>query len=149
MFRLPLKAERWFSNIKHHFSFEFDMYYYCVLAGLVKGVKQLLPSSDTKELIRSFPQDYRSESKIIVAYFLTKELEKQGISLNDRAAVHSLVKRYIDSESLNAILSEEGMRELNNYANGGIEVLENEFGHKPENIETFLLRFSKFISKSA
>mgnify|MGYP007126059860 CR=1 FL=1 len=148
MFRLPKRADQWFSNIRPQLKIDFDLYYFCLMAGLAKGVKESLPQSETRELIRTFPNEYRSESKIIVAYFLTKELEKLGVSLDDRAIVHSTIKRYIDSESPSAILSEEGQRELNNYANAGLDVLIEEFNEdKPQHIETFLPRFCRLISR--
>ena len=147
MFRLPKRADNWFDNIRSQLDMDFDMYYFCLMAGLAKGVKQTLSANETRDLIRNFPNEYRSESKIIVAYFLTKEIERLGISLDDRAIVHSTIKKYIDSSSSSAMLSEDGMRELNSYANAGIDILINEFTNPPRKIEFFLEKFSSLISK--
>jgi len=147
MFRLPKRADQWFSNIRPYLNYDFDVYYYCLMAGLAKGVKENLPSNETRDVIKNFPNEYRSESKIIVAYFLTKELERLGVSLDDRVIVHRTIKKYLDSDSPSAILSEEGQREMNKYANAGIDVLIEEYnGNKPQHIETFLPWFSKLIS---
>jgi hypothetical protein len=148
MFRLPReKTDSWFADIKNNFSLDFDVYYFCLIAGLAKGRKETLPVSETKDLINRFPQEYRSESRIIIALFLKKELEKMGVNLEDRKQVHDEIRKYVDYSSPSS-LSEEGQREINRYVNGGIEVLKEYFGDRPRTIEAFLIRFSKMIDET-
>lgn len=141
MFRLPKDAETWFADIRKDMSFDFDVYYFCLMAGLAKGEKETLPTSETKDITPRFPQEYRAESKIIMSLFLKKELDKMGVSLDDRKAVHETIKKYIDSTDL----SEDGQKEINRYVNGGIQVIKEYFGDRPRTIEVFLLRFSQMI----
>ncbi|SNS20470.1 hypothetical protein SAMN05446037_100611 [Anaerovirgula multivorans] len=135
MFRLPKEADTWF---------DFDIYYFCLIAGLSKGLKEAMPGSEVRDLILRFPQEYRAQSKIITALFLKKELDKMGVSLEDRKTVHETIKKYIDSESPSN-LSEEGQKEINKYANGGIIVLKEYFEDKPYSIEMFIINFFKMI----
>lgn len=144
MFRLPKDAKEWFKKISGSFNLDFDIYYFCLMAGLAKGKKESFPATETSDLINRFPQEYRAESKIITSLFLKKELDKMGVSLKDRKAVHETIRRYIDS-SYPSGFSDEGQREINKYANGGLEVLKEHFGDEPVTIEGFLLRFAQLI----
>lgn len=147
MFRLPReKTDSFFVDIKNSFSLDFDVYYFCLIAGLAKGRKETLPISETKDLINRFPQEYRSESRIIISLFLKKELEKMGVNLEDRKQVHDTIRKYVDYNTPSN-LSEEAQREINRYVNGGIEVLKEYFGDRPRTIEAFLIRFSKMIDE--
>lgn len=145
MFRLSQNADKWFSNIRKDLSLDFDVYYFCLMAGLAKGNKELQPTSETRDLLARFPQEYRAESKIIVSLFLKKELDKLGVSMQDKPVVHQTIKKYIDSDSPSGLLSEEGQREMNKYANGGLQVLKEHFNDKPRTIEVFILLFSQMI----
>lgn len=144
MFRLPIEAETWFNEIRENLDFDFDVYYFCLMAGLSKGRKESFQSSEAKDLVRDFPQGYRSESRIITALFLKKELDKMGVELDDRSLVHDTIRKFIDTSSISN-LSEEGRKEMNKYAFGGIKVLKDEFQEKPRTIELFLIRFANMF----
>lgn len=144
MFRLPTEAETWFSNIRKDLDYDFDIYYFCLMTGLAKGLKETIPNSEAKDLVRDFPQGYRSEGKIITALFLKKELELMGVNLEDRDMVHDTIRDFIDTSSISG-LSEVGQKEMNRYANGGIKFLKVEFQEKPRTIELFLLRYSNLF----
>lgn len=141
MFRLPYEAEIWFNEIRKDLDFDFDIYYFCLMAGLSRGRKESFQSSEAKDLVRDFPSGYRSESRIITALFLKKELDKMGVDLDDRILVHDTIRKFIDTSSISN-LSEEGRKEMNKYVFGGLKDLKEEFQEKPRTIEIFLIRFA-------
>jgi hypothetical protein len=146
MFKLPIEAEKWFSDIRKDLDYDFDIYYFCFMAGLAKGIKEPYQNSESKDLVRDFPQGYRLESKIITALFLKKELDKMGVSLDDRGLVHDTIKKFIDTNAISGI-NEEGQREMNKYAFGGIKVLKEFFKDKPRTIEPFIVRFTSIFEQ--
>ena len=144
MFKLPKEADNWFSYIRKDLKLDFDVYYFCLMAGLAKGEKEV--NSQTRDLINRFPQEYKAESRIIISLFLKNELDKMGISLGDRKQVHETIRNYIDHSSP-SFLSELGQKEINKYCNGGIVVLKTFFDDKPRTIEAFIIKFTKIIEK--
>lgn len=146
MFRLPREAESWFSGIRKEFSLEFDIYYFCLMAGLAKRETDTIPTSETKDVINRFPQEYRAEAKIIISLFLKTELNLIGINLKDRKAVNETIRNYVETGSPTH-LSDEGEKQINKYVNRGLQVLKEYFNDKPRTLEVFLLRFAKMINE--
>ncbi|MFD6442625.1 hypothetical protein ACFWDG_23255, partial [Peribacillus sp. NPDC060186] len=64
--------------------------------------------------------------------------------LDERDLVHDTIRKFIDTSSISN-LSEDGQKEMNKYAFGGIKVLKEEFQEKPRTIELFLIRFSNMF----
>lgn len=148
MFKLPKDAKTWFSEINDAVSLDFDLYYFCLMAGLSKPQKETLQANDTTDIINRFPKEYSAESKIITSLFLKRELDSLGISLQDRKSVHEAIRGYINYSDPTGF-SEEGQKEINRYVNGGLEVLKEYFEDKPRTIEAFLLRFTQMIDEYA
>lgn len=149
VFRLRKESKPWFKDIinKNALQMDFDVYYFCLMAGLATKTKRDLPTSETSELVETFPGRYRDRSKIIIALFLVRELDSLGVTLNDKKSAHNQISRLVRPDSPNH-LSDEGMRELNRYAAGGYEALLTWFEDKPRNLDTFLRSFSKKIASS-
>lgn len=145
MFKLPKEADNWFSNIRKYMNMDFDMYYFCLMAALAKGEKECR-SVETRDLLASFPKEYRSASKLIVALLLRIELDKMGVSLHDKRAMHDTIKKYIEPISP-TYLSDEGQKVINQYAIRGVAILQEEYGEKPYTIEAFLIGYSKMIDR--
>lgn len=141
-FRLLAKAHKWFRDVHGFLATEkapmFDEYYLCLMMGLATR-KFCDPASDTHELPDNFPGEYWSRGPVIIALFLRRELQRRGIDLTEKKALHKEISKLVDSSSPSK-LSEEGMKQMNAYANGGYEVLADLFGeeNRPRHMETFL-----------
>jgi Asp-tRNA(Asn)/Glu-tRNA(Gln) amidotransferase B subunit len=147
-FRLRKEARKWFKEIEKGFASEapqFEMYYFCLAAGLAAKRKADVITDNTAELVDYFPGQYRAKGRIIVAWFLARELESMGIKMHERDIVHMTIAKLVDPLSPSH-LSDEGMKEMNRYSYGGFDVLTDEwFDAPPTTIETFLPLFKQKI----
>jgi hypothetical protein len=150
-FRLRSDARKWFKDIEGELSQAkfFDMFYFCAIAGLATNTKsQELRDADAPELVDSFPGDYASKGRLIVALFISRELKRQGVTLNERTAMNASISRLVDPNAPSR-LSTEGMKLLNQYADGGYEVLLKWFGDKPDDrprrLATFLPLYKRYL----
>ena len=146
-FRLRRDTRKWFKNIEHAFSLDFDMYYMCLMAGLAAGRKEDVPQGETTELVDDFPGEYRSKGRVILALFLSRELKSMGIKLSERATLHSAIQRLVDPRSASH-LSDVGMKEINRYSFGGFDVLTEWFRDQPRTIETFLPLYKRHLDNA-
>jgi hypothetical protein len=147
-FRLRNDARTWFRHIEAELTLDFDIYYLCLMAGLVARRKVAVSSSETTELVRDFPGDYRQRGRLIVAALLMVELEVLGIDMSEREAVNSAISHLVDSQD-SAHMSPEGMAVMNEYSNGGYEVLTEVFGDQPRGLDTFLPLYKDKLDKLA
>lgn len=148
-FRLRLAARDWFSELRNTKAFrvDFDIFYFCFMAGLASGQTLAVPQSETAELVDYFPDRYTGRGKILVGMFLARELRELGVELTQKEAVNSAISRLIDPHARN-YLSDEGVRQFNSYSNGGYDVLIDWFDDKPRNLDTFLRAFKRYIDES-
>ena len=145
-FRLSKDAREWFRDLEDGFDIDFDIYYLCLMAGLSTGKKESVPTTQAPELVDYFPADYQSKRRVIVALFLSKELEALGISMSERDQVYGQIAKLVDPLTPSG-LSDVGMREMNRYSYGGFDVLANEwFEERPRIMEVFLPIFKKNLS---
>lgn len=146
-FRLRRDTRKWFQDISKDFDLDFDMYYLCLVAGLsAAGRRTEIKSSDTTELVDSWPGSYKEKGRLIIALFLAIEIERLGISQDDREAVHKQIRGLVDPRSPSQ-LSEDGMRLMNQISYGGFDVLTEEFDDRPRSTESFLVGFSQLIAR--
>lgn len=143
-FQLRQGTRDWFSHIKSDFEVKFDMYYFCLIAGLLEGEKRKVPSDKTSELVSNFPGPYREKGRYIIALFLSRELRSLGIDFSDRETLHSQISRLIDSRATSR-LSSEGMRRMNEYSYGGLDVIKEWFEEEPQSLEEFLPRYYRYL----
>lgn len=149
MFRLLHDAERWFRYIRPSFDYDFDVYYFCLIAGLTDGyLRSDIPSSQTKDLVDNFPGKYREKGRLIIGFFLSRHLKKMGVSFDERDALNATINPLINPDSPSR-LSDEGIRYFNHYSYGGFEVLTNHFLEEPRNAEVFLPEYHRMISSLA
>lgn len=146
-FRLRVDAKKWFRNIDSVFDVDFDIYYLCLMAGLATGRKEDATQSEAKDLVNEFPGPYKTQGRLITALFLSRELKALGIKPTERTALHSAIRNLVDPSSA-AHLSDIGMKELNKYAFGGFEVLNEWFQEKPQTIETFLPLYKQYLDSA-
>ncbi len=146
-FRLRKDARDWFKGISEDLPLDFDVYYFCLMAGLATGKRASPPANEATDLAQDFPGDYRSRGRIIVALFLARELKRLGIKFGERATLHREIAKLIDPLS-SSHLSTSGMDEINHYSFGGFDVLTNWFEDRPRHLETFLPQYRQHL-KSA
>jgi len=146
-FRLRKDAREWFKGISEDLAVDFDIFYFCLMAGLATGTKAFPPANEATDLTQDFPGDYRSRGRIIVALLLTRELKRLGIKFEERATLHREIAKLIDPLS-STHLSAPGMEEINHYSFGGFDVLADWFDDRPRHLETFLPQFRQRL-KSA
>lgn len=149
-FYLPDAARPWFKyiigNKETGFYLDFDIYYYCLLTGLLKSKKNPdLAKKDMTEVIRYFPEDYIANKHFIIALFLKTELSFQGIQLNEKKALDKELSRLLNPNSPTS-LSEDGMTQLNYYAFGGFRELQNYFPEPPRTLDGFLVGYYQFLN---
>jgi hypothetical protein len=150
-FRLRSDACEWFKDIKQGLGSApmFDMYYFCLLPGLATTTLVNVPDAETSELIDSFPGDYAAHGRLITALFLSRELKRQGVELNERTAVNTCIRRLVDPNSASR-LSADGLKTLNQYAHGGYEVLSSPewFNERPRTLQNFLPLWHRHLKKA-
>jgi hypothetical protein len=145
-FRLRRDARKWFQDISSEFEVDFDMYYLCLIAGLSHGGRRTeIKTQDTTELVDSFPGSYKEKSRVIIALFLATEIERMGISENDREAVHKQIRDLVDPRTPSQ-LSEAGMKLMNQVSYGGFDVLTEEYDDRPRSLESFLVSFERTVN---
>ena len=154
-FRLRDDARSWFGHLQSEFGKGdsgsaaplFDVYYLCLMAGLAAGEPRAdIPVSATSELVDNFPGEYRERGRLIIGFFLSRELRQLGVALTERDELHSTISRLVDPQSP-SWLSDEGMRRMNQYAHGGLDVLASYFDDKPRHLETFLPMYAALINE--
>lgn len=145
-FRIPRNAlDDFFKLIKNEVDLDFDLYYFCFIAGIAAGRKESVPNS--MDVVAYFPGDYRHRAKLIIALFLSRELRLLGVKMDEKTHVYSEVSRLVNPESQD-YLSDEGLREFNKYAQGGFGVLREWFESRPLSLETFLRRFKTKVDEA-
>src|SRR5262249_41527879 len=100
------------------------------------------------EFMDEFIQRYRPFELLIIGCMVTKSLERQGVSLTDRAEVVHEIERLIDSRGLNLHLTSEGYRELNGYAAGVFNVLREDLEEPPSDMAYLLNRYRALMQEA-
>ena len=85
-FRLRKDARTWFKERYSNKSFKigFDAFYFCFIAGISTKRKEAVAQDETEELVAYFPEKYGSRGNLLVALFLTQELEELGVTMADK-----------------------------------------------------------------
>lgn len=138
---------RHFLHPKKQIGLDFDIYYFCLMAGLSTSRKRDAGQLDIVDLVQGFPGPYREKGRLIVGVFLSSELNGLGIDRSDRKQVHDALRSLVSPASP-SYLSDEGEREFNKYAHGGVDVLAEWFGEPPQTLETFLPTFRSKIAEN-
>jgi hypothetical protein len=92
-FRLRKDAKDWFKGISDDFSLDFDIFYFCLMAGLATRRKAFPSANEATDLAQDFPGEYRSRGRIIVALLLTRELQELGVKFEERATLRKFEVR--------------------------------------------------------
>lgn len=145
-FAIRKEARDWFKDIRSDLDLDFDAFYFCFVAGAAARRKKDATGAETAALVDNFPGRYKERGRLLVALFLSRELQSLGITIAEKRTIHSAIARLVDPNALN-YLSDEGVREFNKYCHGGYEVLLEWFEYRPQSLETFLRTFKRRLDE--
>lgn len=145
-FAIRKDARDWFKDIRGELELDFDAFYFCFMAGVTArpSRKKDVLAGDTAALVENFPGPYRNRGRLLIALFLSRELDYLGVSMAEKKSVHGAISRLVQPEAPN-YLSDDGVKEFNKYAHGGYEVLLEWFDDRPRSLETFLRTFKRKV----
>jgi hypothetical protein len=147
-FHIRTDARPWLKNVVEPLGSQapaFEVFYLCVLAGLTAGRTSDANAATTSELVENFPAEYASRGRLIVGLFLTREIKRRGIRIQEREPLHRAIAEFVDPRTPSQ-LSDAGVHQLNRYGYGGFEQLLEWFPDKPADLETFLPMFHAKIN---
>ena len=149
-FRLREDAERWFREIdgKEPTKTKFDLYYFCLMAGMASGRASDPSDFGAREIIDEFIQDYQPAQRLLIGLLVAAEVRRGGIDLGEKAAVRAVFRRLVTPGSKTQ-LTEEGMRCMNAYASGGYDFLAESRDVAPASPEEFVRDFVGLIADAA
>lgn len=145
-FAIRKDARDWFRDIRGDLDLDFDAFYFCFMAGITAAParKKDMPAADTAALVENFPGPYKNRGRLLVALFLSRELDYLGVAMSEKKSVHSAISHLVQPEAAN-FLSDDGVKEFNKYAHGGYEVLLEWFDDRPRSLEAFLRTFKRKV----
>ena len=145
-FRLREDAERWFAALdgKEPAKTKFDLYYFCLVAGLASGRTSDASGLGAREIIDEFIQDYQPAQRLLIGLLVAAEIRRGGIDLGEKEAVRAVFRRLVTPGS-STQLTEEGMRCMNAYASGGYDFLSESRDMRPASPEEFVRDFVGLI----
>lgn len=148
-FRIREDAITWLSEVQKTLSNGtiFDLYYFCAVAGLTAGRAEELNGA-TREMVDYFVADYKPVASFLLGMLVIAELKKGRIELTEDGEVRSAFRSLVAGHGENG-LTDEGMKRLNAYANGGYEYLAKSLDQRPESAEVFLREFAQLIPIAA
>lgn len=100
-FRLREDAEQWFSALdgKEPTKTKFDLYYFCLMAGLASGRTSDAAGLGAREIVDDFIQDYQPAQRLLIGLLVVAEVRKGGIDLSEKEAVRAVFSRLVTPES--------------------------------------------------
>ena len=148
-FRLREDAIDWLSAVQSRLANAtiFDLYYFCAMAGLTSGRAEELRSA-SREMIDYFVADHKPFASFVLAMLVVAELQRSRIRLTEEHEVRILFRSLVTGNGGSG-LTDEGMRRLNAYANGGYEFLASRCDQRPQNPEEFLRVFTQLLGEAA
>lgn len=120
----------------------FDAYYCCLMAGLDARKVGTLGDLDTDPFLNGYPDDFKGQADIMAGLLIDAELDRKGISGEDRASIEHEMIKLIDPTSATR-LNVEGNKLLNLYAAAGFALIRDRM-MPPSNVEEFLVALHGF-----
>ena len=141
-FRLREDAERWFAALdgKEPTKTKFDLYYFCLVAGLASRRTSEASGLGAREIVDEFIQDYQPAQRLLIGLLVAAEVRRRGIDLGEKEAVREVFACLVTPSSKTQ-LTDEGMRCMNSYASGGYDFLSESRDMPPASPEEFVRDF--------
>jgi len=141
-FRMRPEADDWFRGVVSAdgpVRTKFDQYYLCLMLGLATGRNER--PQNAADFVDYFVADYAAVGRLLVALLIIAEAERLGVELGDKGDVKKLLDDYLDPQHPTN-LTEKGFQKLNDYANGGFNVLAEAMPERPRHVEPFLQAYA-------
>ncbi|HEX6037784.1 hypothetical protein [Longimicrobium sp.] len=144
-FVFPRNARAYFRSVAEarpgapRFDSMFDEYYLCLMIGL--DARRVTGEEDMEDdkFYDSYPKEFQGQADIIAGLLIDAELDRQGISADDRASIEREMVRLLDHRSP-VNLSADGIRLLNQYAAAGFKMIRDRV-IAPHSLEDFLIAY--------
>lgn len=148
-FRLREDAERWFAALdgREPAKTKFDLYYFCLTAGLASGRTSDASGLGAREIVDEFIQDYQPAQHLLIGLLVAAEVRRRGIDLGEKEAVRDVFACLVTPGSKTQ-LTDEGMRCMNAYASGGYDFLAESRDTAPASPEEFVRDFVGLITEA-
>ena len=145
-FRLREDAERWFAALdgREPAKTKFDLYYFCLMAGLASGRTSDTSRLGAREIVDEFIQDYQPAQRLLIGLLVAAEVRRRGIDLGEKEAIRGVFACLVTPGSKTQ-LTDEGMRCMNDYASGGYDFLSESRDVAPASPEEFVRDFVGLI----
>lgn len=149
-FRIRLDARKWFSELsgKPPFRTDFDIFYFCLMAGLLSGRLEQAQGGPAAEITDTFTEEYKAQRNLIIALLVIADLKAHGIDIREKKAVRDTMRTLLDPVSPTG-LSDTGTRLMNSYASGGYDYLAETRSSKPYMADEFLRDFVQLTESTA
>ncbi|GAA0580574.1 hypothetical protein [Rhizomicrobium electricum] len=149
-FRLRTDAKKWFSEVSGRSPFKtaFDVFYFCLIAGLVSGRHNELGQSENSsyEITDNFTEEFRAQRNLIIGLLILADLRAHGIDVHEKQSVRNTIQSLLDPHTQTG-LSDLGVRLMNEYSSGGCDYLA-ERRAKPFLAEEFLRDFVQLVDSA-
>jgi hypothetical protein len=125
----------------------FDKYYLCLMVGL--DARRLGADEDLEadKFYDAYPVEYQGQADLIAGLLIDAELDRQGISSEDRSAIERQMLILLNPQSPTK-LSDEGVKLLNRYAAAGFKIIRDQV-IIPNSLEDFLIAYRDLWELSA
>lgn len=146
-FKLPKEARDYFKYIdqrENKFKTIFDKYYLCLMIGFCGERLGKTEEYENADFLESYPQAYADKAPLITGLLINAEMNRQGISSEDRISVEGLILHLIDNNS-STKLSEKSIDLLNSYAAAGMNIIKEKIAQTSD-LETFLVHYHRLIN---
>lgn len=142
-FKLKEQAFSWFKHIDRvsPFNTQFDLYYLCLLIGLISGKSD--SPHQSQDFVDHFVAGYYPYRRIIAGLLLHTELKHFGIALSESDEIKQKIELLLSSSD--NMLTKDGFDKLNSYASGGFNIICSDIIDKPRNTSEFLLQYSSLL----
>ena len=140
MWKLNNEADTWFKDLESATNTKFEIYYFCLLAG-VKS-RTLGEQPDGEGFLNSFPSAFSNQRYQILGLLLEAELSRMEVDYSNEVDVQAQISRLLDSEAPSR-LSPEGFDAANRYSSAGYYLIREKLGAPPRDRTAFLTRVHK------
>ena len=154
-FRLSPDARNLFTKLekenKNFIKSNWDSYYILLMVGLAQKRKRKLSTKKDESFVEAtsdFVKPFDAEKEHIISLLLVREMQELGISINEKNKdeVETRISSFLDTNN-SSNLTPESVDLMNQYANGGYEVLSQLFPEKPEDVNLFFVKFRELVDE--
>lgn len=143
-FKLSDSARKYFRKIETQsttgkFPHLWDKYYLCFMVGALEETLGNEPEGD--EFISEFISEYHDQRYEILGMLVSAEINRTSIPWDDEDKIREIMLDLLNPANTN-LLTQDGERLMNKYAQGGYEVMAEEIP-EPRQLDDFLQEYHR------